>query len=208
MFRWLRRKPSKTPSEPAVPTDIEEDHIVEVVPERHNVTSPTLQSIYLSPSERNLYLASLAGLDKPTSTLPLWSEPAPKIPELDFPTPIPTPILPAVPSPQPRRPRLSGITPVSFGPRGHALLTLSGNGELRFVGFNKETILAAEKHLSTWHLGVEGRSRLPEDGGVWRIVLKGRVWRVKGNKELPYVFDPGRKLTLERSKCSWGSSLC
>lgn len=183
MFRWLRRKPSKAPSEPAIPTDIEHDHIVEVVPEhRHDsVTSPTLQSVYLSPSERDLYLATLAGLDRPSPSLPLWSEPPPKLPQVDHPTPIHTPALPFVP--EPRRPRLSGVTPVSFGPRGHALLTFSGDGELRFVGFNRETILASEKQLSTWHSGVEGRSRLPEDGGVWRIVLKGRVWRVKGNKE-------------------------
>jgi hypothetical protein len=39
-----------------------------------------LATLYVSPSEENLYLAAMASLDQPPPALPLWSESAPQIP--------------------------------------------------------------------------------------------------------------------------------
>ncbi|ORX40706.1 hypothetical protein BD324DRAFT_678147 [Kockovaella imperatae] len=43
---------------------------------------PRIASLYVSPSERNLYLAAMAQLERAPPNLPLWSDPTPSIPPL------------------------------------------------------------------------------------------------------------------------------
>ena len=44
--------------------------------------APRLASLYVTPSERNLYLAAMAELERAPPDLPLWSDPTPSLPPL------------------------------------------------------------------------------------------------------------------------------
>jgi hypothetical protein len=50
-----------------------------------------LQTLYVTPSERNLYLAAMSQLDENPPHLALWSDPAPSLPQIDHTPPISSP---------------------------------------------------------------------------------------------------------------------
>ncbi|KAK8853110.1 hypothetical protein IAR55_003811 [Kwoniella newhampshirensis] len=50
-----------------------------------------IATLYVTPSERNLYLAAMSQLDQAPPPLPLWSEPPPALPQLSTETPFSTP---------------------------------------------------------------------------------------------------------------------
>lgn len=56
-----------------------------------------LATLYVTRSERNLYLAAMSSLDQNPPNLPLWSDPAPSLPLLERSQPIHPPPLPARP---------------------------------------------------------------------------------------------------------------
>ena len=49
-----------------------------------------IATLYVTPSERNLYLAAMSHFDEPPRPLPLWSEPAPMLPSLTPAAPLDT----------------------------------------------------------------------------------------------------------------------
>lgn len=65
-----------------------------------------LATLYVTPSERNLYLAAMSQLDENPPHLPLWSDPAPSLPQIQRSQPIHPPPLPA----RPHQPYPSDIT--------------------------------------------------------------------------------------------------
>ena len=172
-----------------------------------------IATLYVTPSERNLYLAAMAQLDAPPQALPLWADPAPKLPG---PPPLIDPVIRGFsPAPHPLTtaplsPKLvtspglpeSGLQireefrapTVQAQPARHALVSLVPNSFLRFTGFPPETIVAVDRTLTeNWPLGVYLKSeemdavrRKEGDGqeSTWRVELHGRAWRRKGSQEL------------------------
>lgn len=52
-------------------------------------------TLYVSPSERNLYLAAMSQLDQSPPPLPLWTDPAPELPRLNPTDPLDPPLVPS-----------------------------------------------------------------------------------------------------------------
>jgi hypothetical protein len=203
-FRFsLRSPPTPTPQEPtlepirdvdevSLPSDPEARYIPrQWAPNRY-------QTLYVTPSERNLYLAAMAQLDQAPPPLPLWTDPAPVLPVVRHQTPLdPTP--PSVKSPPKSFARLPPATGSKFvtspgmpiqglsireefraAPRGstdgrsdqHALLALSDDSQLRFHNFPVDVLVAAEETLrEAWPKG--RRSAHPELADLMRK-SKGR----------------------------------
>lgn len=208
-FRRVRGKAPKAPaSEPAVPThfrnpssvdlveidqaDVDgftEDSASRIRPTQFHATPVhRLATLHISPSEINLYLKALAGLDTANPDLPLWSEPAPALPNLEIDeAPIPAPNIPypttpdIIPSLHPNRQN-----------RRHGLLNLYGDGGVQLSGFPSAVVPDVDTALRSWILGVATRSddldeiakRHPEMPVYWKAELKGKVWRLKGTQEL------------------------
>lgn len=221
-FRRVRGKAPKAPaSEPAIPThhsrnpssadvvqithadvdgysDDDDDSGSRFRPAHpaaqfHGAPGRRLATLYISPSETNLYLQALAGLDTANPELPLWSEPAPELPQLEIDAqPIPLPNIPypttpdIIPSLHPNRQN-----------RRHGLLILSGDDGVHLSGFPSVMVSDVDTALRTWRLGVASRSneledvakRHPEMPTYWKAELKGKVWRLKGTQELEWVHD-------------------
>ncbi|WWD19524.1 hypothetical protein CI109_103985 [Kwoniella shandongensis] len=147
-----------------------------------------IATLYVTPSERNLYLAAMSELDQGPPPLPLWTDPAPALPQLTAQTPLGTPRIrtrqPETMSDisniyqplamRPMSPKLvtsPGIRPsglmirVEFqkntAPRltRHALLGLSLPAGLRFTGFPPGVILDVEQTLKdAWSGGIVSAS--------------------------------------------------
>lgn len=162
-----------------------------------------IATLYVTPSERNLYLAAMSELDQGPQPLPLWSDPAPKIPQLPLPPPIdskpltlaspsqptahtPPPSPEVVTSPKPPRSGLQVREKLSEAmaqpeTTRHALLCLIPDAALRLTGFPPDTIVAVDKTLDeNWPLGVHTRSQVPQEL-VW---TKGNEEQLTWNVEL------------------------
>lgn len=212
-FRRVRGKGPKAPaSEPAYPTHSRDPSSADLVQINHAdadgyteddhwnphhrsaqaTTGPTrLETLYITPSETNLYLQALAGLDTASPTLPLWSEPAPEIPNLDIDqAPIPAPDIP-----YPKTPDIIPSRNPNRQKRRHGLLSIYGDAGVQISGFPSIVVPDVDTALQTWNLGVAARShdmeevakRHPETPALWKAELKGKVWRLKGTQELEWV---------------------
>ncbi|ODN95195.1 hypothetical protein L198_04583 [Cryptococcus wingfieldii CBS 7118] len=174
-----------------------------------------IATLYVTPSERNLYLAAMSQLDQGPPPLPLWTDPAPALPRVDPSPPLdhtpPNP--PSAWQHRPMSPKLfPGGVPHPGSPglhireefrntappkaANHALVALIAPGGMRFTGFPPAALIAVDHAISEeWPWGVvkrsEGASELQargeKDTVVWNVTLKGKVWRRKGNEELDTV---------------------
>ncbi|BEJ11356.1 hypothetical protein CspHIS471_0107780 [Cutaneotrichosporon sp. HIS471] len=205
-FRRVRGKGPKAPaSEPAIPThvrresaDIVEIHHADADGYSDDGPNPLLgapgepmATLHLSPSETNLYLQALAGLDNVNPTLPLWTEPAPSLPSVSIDVePIPTPNIP-----YPTTPDIIPALHPNRQNRQHGLLVLSGDSGVQLTGFPAAVVPEVDAALQTWKSGVAVRSdeledvvkRHPEMPVCWKAELKGKVWRLKGTQELESI---------------------
>lgn len=133
-----------------------------------------IATLYVSPSEVNLYLAAMSQLDQSPPPLPLWTDPAPELPRLNPTDPLDVPRLPSTytitrptfgldfwtdslynPKPLP-----GGVydPPSSTGllvrdefrsysvPKSanHAIIALTPPGEIRFTNFPPSALLALD----------------------------------------------------------------
>lgn len=143
--------------------------------------APRVESVYITDSEREMYLAALDGLDKPAPQLVLRADPPPVIPPPKSVTPIITPVIPYPATPLPFPPQK---------PTKHAILTLADDSGVGFTGFPAKAIASADEALMTWPRGVAARSGPVEslesirEPIVFRVKLKGKVWHRKGSEEL------------------------
>ncbi|CAK9786019.1 hypothetical protein CC85DRAFT_95909 [Cutaneotrichosporon oleaginosum] len=206
-FRRVRGKSPKAPaSEPAIPTHIRQESIdlveinqadVEGYSEDSARQAPyapsgqRMATLHLSPSETNLYLQALAGLDKVNPNLPLWSEPAPALPSLSIdPQPLPAPHIP-----YPTTPDIIPALHPNRQNRQHGLLVLSGDSSVQITGFPAIVVADLDAALQTWKPGVASRSedldyvakRHSEMPVCWKAELRGKVWRLKGTQELESI---------------------
>jgi len=172
-----------------------------------------IATLYVTPSERDLYLAAMSQLDQPPQPLHLWADPPPRLPRL----PVNPPMSPESSAPtsmhplhnMPLSPKLvtspnlpgSGLqireefrqTPTLSSTR-HALLSLAPNSFLRLTGFDPETVAAVNQAIGeTWPGGIWQRSEEMDtvvqrpgrgDGFTWKAELHGRAWKRKGSQEL------------------------
>ncbi|BEI80275.1 hypothetical protein CcaverHIS002_0108040 [Cutaneotrichosporon cavernicola] len=205
-FRRVRGKGPKAPaSEPAIPThvrresaDIVEIHHADADGSSDDGPHPPLgapgtrmATLNLSPSETNLYLQALAGLDNVNPKLPLWTEPAPSLPSVSIDVePILTPNIP-----YPTTPDIIPALHPNRQNRQHGLLVLSGDSGVQLTGFPAAVVPEVDAALQTWKSGVAVRSdeledvvkRHPEMPVCWKAELKGKVWRLKGTQELESI---------------------
>lgn len=218
-FRRVRGKGPKAPaSEPALPTHSRNGSSTDVVQINHADADgyteeddwdrrqqrpavagngpSRLETLYISPSETNLYLQALAGLDTASPTLPLWSEPAPEIPTLD----IDQAPIPALDIPYPKTPDIIPSRNPNRQKRRHGLLSVYGDAGVQISGFPSIVVADVDAALQTWKEGVAARShemeevakRHPEMPAYWKAELRGKVWRLKGTQELEWVHLLGR----------------
>lgn len=82
--------PQAQPTAPAEQVEVLTLRPIQFAPNR-------LATLYVTKSERNLYLAAMSALDQNPPNLPLWSDPAPSLPPLERSQPIHPPPLPARP---------------------------------------------------------------------------------------------------------------
>lgn len=141
-----------------------------------------VQTLYITPSERNLYLAAMSQLDQGVQPLPLWAEPPPIIPRLPVSHPmdsaLPNGFVPIAQYPLttiPLSPKL--VTSPGLPGNGlmireefrrpnspskatrHALLCLLPTSFLRFTGFEPKTLIAMDRTMmESWPQGVWLRS--------------------------------------------------
>nr|ODN94049.1 hypothetical protein L203_00223 [Cryptococcus depauperatus CBS 7841] len=140
-----------------------------------------IATLYVTPSERDLYLSAMEELDKSPPPLPLWTDPAPALPQVKVPaTPLDPPKMPSVYEPRtnawtnrPYSPKLfpGGDVPTGLLVRdefskytapkaaNHALLALSPPSEMRFTGFPPNLLVAVDAVIrEEWPLGVMKRT--------------------------------------------------
>ncbi|GMK54750.1 hypothetical protein CspeluHIS016_0113360 [Cutaneotrichosporon spelunceum] len=207
---WLRRVRGKGPkapaSEPALPTHSRRESL-DIVDIHHadadgystdDVLQPPLgdpgagmASLQLSPSETNLYLQALAGLDKVNPNLPLYIDSAPTLPNLPIDAePMPTPDIP-----YPTTPDIIPALHPNRQNRQHGLLVLSGDATVQITGFPAVVVPELDTALKTWEFGIATRSDQldqvakchPEMPIYWKAELRGKVWRLKGTQELESI---------------------
>ena len=167
----------------------------------HQFSPNPIASLYVTSSERNLYLAAMSQLDQPPQHLALWSEPAPSLapisiqPPLDAHPPLPIPV------PVPNSEKL--VMSPQTGSRGlmirdefkrvdpratqHALLSLVAPSSMRFTGFPGSALASVDAVLGGWPMGVRSRSVSGEklrEVDVWKVKLGGRAWKQQGHQEL------------------------
>ncbi|WVQ72520.1 hypothetical protein IAR50_002077 [Cryptococcus sp. DSM 104548] len=174
-----------------------------------------IATLYVTPSERNLYLAAMSQLDEGPPPLPLWTDPAPALPRVD-PSPPLDYIPPKPPSAWQKRPMSPKLFPGGVRhpsnpglqireefrntapPKAanHALVALIAPDGMRFTGFPPAALIAVDHSISEeWPWGVVKRSegaaelqaRSDKDTVVWNVTLRGKVWRRKGNEELDTI---------------------
>lgn len=168
-----------------------------------------LATLYVTPSERNLYLAAMSQLDQAPPPLPLWSEPPPTLPPGTTSPLRVNPPLPAGPaasaSQVPLSPKLvtspngaSGLmvreefrSPSRAASTQHALLSLANPAALKFTGFPVQVLSSMDEAIAgAWPQGVKNRSESIEslkkrsDGSKWKIKLEGKAWKKPGDAEL------------------------
>ncbi|KAL7418322.1 hypothetical protein Q5752_006780 [Cryptotrichosporon argae] len=170
-----------------------------------------LATLYISRSERDLYLAAMSDLDNPPPLLPLWSEPPPALPTVARVEPL-SPRPPTWLGTYPASPKL--VTSPDSGAHGllvrdefrrvaprltqHALLTFTAPNRLTFLNFPVPALVAADEAVrKTWPHGVRGSTETVDslqkkaegtrDGISWSIDVNGTVWIKKGNEELESI---------------------
>jgi len=176
-----------------------------------------IATLYVTPSERNLYLAAMSALDKGPPPLPLWSESPPTLPLLPSQPPnghftssstdwthlttlpkspkfVTSPDMPEDGNGLTVRDEFRRIPPRSTK---YAFLSLNPPSGTRFTGFPVGTFLAVDAvFLEKWPAGVRKRSESFEglrargnshESLSWTTELSGKVWKRKGHQELEYV---------------------
>jgi hypothetical protein len=169
-----------------------------------------LQTLYVTPSERNLYLAAMSQLDENPPHLALWSDPAPSLPHINSTDAIPSPINEGggwperQQSPIPTDPRL--VTSPEARSNGglqirdefrkqapakevrYANMALTGAGGLRFTRFPANVLLDLEKLFPANKVVTESKEGLLGMGnGVvafWKVKMFGSMWKRTGAEEL------------------------
>lgn len=136
--------------------------------------SNRVATLYVSPSERDLYLAAMCQLDQSPPLLPLWTDPAPELPHLNSTDPLDLPRVPSaytitkpalgldVWTDRLHNPNLfpggvydpSSHTGLSVRDEfrsysalksaNHAIIALSPPGEIRFTNFPPSALLALD----------------------------------------------------------------
>lgn len=140
-----------------------------------------IATLYVTPSERNLYLAAMAQLDQGPQPLHLWADPPPRLPRL------PTNSVMNTEPPRIASPLIHPLTTTPLSPKlvtspnlpesglqireefrstqapqkytRHALLSLVPNSFVRLTGFAPETVAAVNQAMGeAWPGGVWLRS--------------------------------------------------
>lgn len=166
-----------------------------------NFSPNRIATLYVSTSERNLYLAAMSQLDNGPPPLPLWSEPPPTLPPLppqsthghiqaspsDWNTSTINPISPKfVTSPVAAgngRPGLmirDEFRPLQPRSAKHALLSLNPPSGMRFTGFPSEALLAVDAVIvEKWPMGL--RKRNDSVDGFWAKTKAGEAlsWTIE-----------------------------
>ena len=173
-----------------------------------------LQTLYVTPSERNLYLAAMSQLDENPPHLALWSDPAPSLPHINTTQAIPSPIdegggwpdrlpQPPVPVPAPN-PKL--VTSPEARTNGglmvreefrrlppakevqYATMALTGAGGVRFTRFPANVLVDLEKLFPPNKVVTESAEGLMtmRNGVVpfWKVKMFGSMWKRTGAEEL------------------------
>lgn len=214
---WLRR--SKGSPGPLAEPRPQEIIVDETNPDRYRPVqfSPNrIATLYVTPSERNLYLAAMSQLDNGPPPLPLWSEPAPTLPPLpstrtqenghhnesspnwnpfhNSPKFVTSPDMPDNGEGLMVRDEFRQIPSRSVQ---HAILSLNPPSEMRFTGFTADTLLALDRvMMESWPMGVRKRSESVDglkarggsrEGSSWTVRLGGTAWTRKGHQELECV---------------------
>lgn len=184
---WFRRSthPPPTPPSPKPSTYLETATLVPLAGETEERLRPVqfqpnrVATLYVTPSDRNLYLAAMAQLDRTPAALPLWSEPAPILPDVSGSEPFDADRLrrilaetaPPTTSPERQALALGGLDPKlvrspqagvtglqmreEFRPRQtrapsrQALVVLAVPSTVKFVGFPAEAFRDAEKTITS-----------------------------------------------------------
>lgn len=180
-----------------------------------NFAPNRLATLYVTPSERNLYLAAMSQLDQNPPHLNLWSDPAPSLPQLSHSQPfqhtVPPPPPPApaptvanraihnsklMASPEAQTNgglmvrdefrRLPPAKMVKF-----ASMALTGGGGLRFTRFPANVLLDLEKGFPANKLLSEPGDSLKQKGTevvpLWTVEMFASMWKRAGSEELESV---------------------
>lgn len=169
-----------------------------------------LQTLYVTPSERNLYLAAMSQLDENPPHLALWSDPAPSLPHINSTDAISSPTNEGggwperQQSPIPIDPRLvtspearhNGGLQVRDEFKRHAPakevryanMALTGGGGLRLTRFPANVLVDLEKLFPKNKVVTESAEGLMRMGngvvGFWKVKMFGSMWKRTGAEEL------------------------
>lgn len=227
IFSFFSQKPSANSTSPTAQpqeTQLNQGHIQEQTEQERYIPRQwepnRLATLYVSPSERNLYLTAMAQLDQNPPSLPLWSDPSPSLPLVQQQPPIDSTPLSAIRIPlspklvtspdlpihglsireefrSPIRRRISGKE--GGEKQKHALLAFFGESGLRFHNFPIGVLGAINEAIKiSWGRGIKGYSESLEGLSKkakgkeidWEITLRGKVWRQPGHSELESVTSP------------------
>lgn len=172
-----------------------------------------LATLYVTPSERNLYLAAMSQLDQNPPHLALWSEPAPSLPHIQRCQP------PLAPPDWPQAPPIPPGTTTAMATKNakliaspeaqtngglmvrdefrrlppakhvrHASITLTADGGLRFVQLPANVLIDFESHFPANKVLSEPISSLREKSAgivpVFTVQMFGSMWKRAGSEEL------------------------
>lgn len=201
---WFRRSKVEPPALPDRATEIanEVDDVERLRPLQFSPNR--IATLYVSNSDRNLYLAAMSQLDRGPPALPLWSEPAPSLPPFppnqygqpatDWNPPATQPVTSTIGPGLQIRDEFRAVPPRSTT---HAILSLNPPSGMRFTGFTKSTLLAVDEVVcEKWPIGVRRSSESVDglkarggtgEGLTWRVELNGKAWTRKGHQELEWV---------------------
>lgn len=169
-----------------------------------------LQTLYVTPSERNLYLAAMSQLDENPPHLALWSDPAPSLPHIDSTDAISSPINEGggwperQQSPIPIDPRLVTSPEARFNGGlqirdefrrlapakevRYANMALTGAGGLRFTRFPANVLVDLERLFPANKVVAESKEELLSMGNAgvpfWKVKMLGSMWKRTGAEEL------------------------
>ncbi|KAL1409965.1 hypothetical protein Q8F55_003964 [Vanrija albida] len=160
------------------------------------------ESLHITPSERDLYLAAVERLDGELPPLPLFADQAPEIPELS----LPRASIPPIDVTYPESHVFDGSQPVtanewrlseSHYSKRHALLAIAGPSTIRLHAFSAAALLEVDEALAKWSPGIAAKSestenlrRRKEDTSpvsAWKAELKSHPWKQKSSGELESI---------------------
>lgn len=172
-----------------------------------------LATLYVTPSERNLYLAAMSQLDQSPPHLALWSDPAPSLPHIqrsqaplpaNWPQSAQTVPMPMSMTGATRNAKL--VTSPEAQTNGglmirdefrrlppaaqvrHASITLTAGGGLRFVQFPANVLIDLEEHFPANKVFSEPVSSLRQRSTnvvpLFSVDMFGSMWKRAGSEEL------------------------